>query len=89
MKRLDNELLHMRIRLSFVALRDSDRFLYRCLDRSELQKAKQKIIDSPLTETMTLQHYDQWMADNGLHDCLSNRMHFINEKHARFKLPLV
>jgi hypothetical protein len=78
MNRLDDQLLgNSRVRGSFAALRNSKRFQYQFL-RREYFAAKEKLMaKSPQRDMVSLAQYDEWINDNELQDCQSNRIHFM------------
>ncbi len=79
MKRLEDDLLRRRrVRGSFAALRDSRRVRYKFLRKSHFEEKKQFVWNSPLRNALSLQQYDKWAKDNGLQDCLSNRIQFLD-----------
>jgi hypothetical protein len=78
MKRLDDELQRIRrIRGSFAALRDSGRFRYRFFYKRHFEASKNLIKSSPMSDRLSLRQYDEWVRNNGIQDCQSNRLRYI------------
>lgn len=78
MLRLDDELSrNSRVRGSFVALRESGKFRYHFLRRGDFAEKKKLLANSPLRNKASLVQYEEWRSENGVQDCLTNRIQFI------------
>ena len=89
MKRLDDDLLRkQRVRGSFVAIRESRRFRYYFLRKNDFEEKKKLLASSPLRNQLSLAQYDQWARDNGIQDCLTNRIRFVDEHRQMIPRPV-
>jgi len=81
MKRLDNDLRPDWIpqRASFLALSRTNRFKFVVLGTEDFESRKLKLEQSGLLERASLLTYRRWLEDNGLKDCLSNRILHLRE----------
>jgi hypothetical protein len=79
MKHLDGMLGSQSVRRgSFAALTDTNRFRFRAVGRTDFVRSKQKLEALGL-EDASLDAYRKWLTENGLHDCLSNRIAHLQE----------
>jgi hypothetical protein len=83
MMRLDDELRCIRrVRGSFAALRNSKRFRFHFLRKNDFEGKKKNLADSPQGNQLSLARYDEWTRDNGIQDCQTNRLRFIDAMRA-------
>lgn len=82
MKRLDGQLTNKSCsaRASFWELSKSPcKLFFHPFGKSYFEEKKKLIHNSAFRDKVSLVQYDQWVQANGLHDCLSNRLRFIQE----------
>jgi hypothetical protein len=79
MKRLDAEVTKSKrpMRASFTLLVDSRRLFFRSLRKKDFEEKKRILKSSPMRNEGSLARYDEWVKRNGLQDCLSNRLRYI------------
>jgi hypothetical protein len=78
MKRLEDDLLNKRrVRASYAALRACKRCEFKFLRENDFVEAKTFLNHLPNSDKFSMKQYREWVADSGLHDCLTNRVHFI------------
>jgi hypothetical protein len=94
MKRLDGQILPNRKapRASFSKLSDARRITFRVISgtvdpdpigsKKECEEKKRNLANSAMREVGSLQKYEEWLKAKRIHDCQSNRIHYI-ESHAK------
>jgi hypothetical protein len=78
MKRLEDDLLNRRrTRASYAALLACKRCEFKFLRKDHFTEAKAFLNNLPNKDRFSMKQYREWVVENGLHDCLTNRVHFV------------
>lgn len=84
MKRLDDQIppKSKGPRVSFAKLSGAKRITFQVISKRDCEEKKRNLANSALREVGSLQKYEEWLKVKRIHDCQSNRIHYI-EVHAK------